>query len=299
LSAAEHKIASRQIVYKDLDVLADFLGQGLGYPPSYYRAVLRRLEKHRTPPGFPRFGYVLTDNSVIVGAIVQIYSNVAGEHGAAVRCHMASWCVGEAHRPYAALFFRKDLTNPDVTYINTSARPVAIPVIRAQGFGEYSSGQFLSVPLLSSRGSRVKERVRVLEAHVVPDVPFDTTTRQLLVDHADFGCIAFWISTKEAAYPFVFQQRLFKGFLPGAQVIYCRHVDDLSRFAQPLGRFLARKGLFLMRVDANGRLPGLPGWYFDRMEPRYCKGAAPRLGDLAYTQSVLTKYRRRPFSMGG
>ena len=296
---AERKIASRQIAHEDLDPLADFLGHGLGYPASYYRTILGRLEQHNTPSGFPRYGYVLTDNGVIVGAMVQIYSNVPSEHGVSVRCHMASLCVNEAYRAYAALFFRRALANPDVTYLNTSARPIAIPVVKAQGFSKYSSGQFLSLPLLSARRSIVSDDVRVLGASVVPDVPFEPAARQLLVEHDAFGCIAFWCATKEAAYPFVFQKRLFKGFVPGVQVIYCRHVDDLSRFAQPVGKALARKGIYLMRVDANGTLDGLLGLYFDRMEPRYCKGEPPGLGDLAYTQAALTEHRRRPFSMTG
>jgi hypothetical protein len=118
-----------------------------------------------------------------------------------------------------------------------------------------------------------------------------------LIDHEAFGCIAFWCVTKDRAHPFVFQRRSFKGFLPGVQVIYCQNAGDVSTFAPTLGFTLARKGIFLLRIDANAELGGLLGWYFDNMEPRYCRGGVPRLGDLAYTQAVLTKYTRRPHSM--
>jgi hypothetical protein len=289
--SATAKVVSRQIVDEDLDVLANYLGEGLGYPTSYFAGVLARLKSHATPPGYPKYGYVLTEGGKIVGAMVQIFSSVPGPDGPTVRCHMASWLVDPEYRAFAALFFRKALTAPGVTFINTSARPVAIPSIRAQGFKNYSNGQFLSAPLLKVGGD--SHKVRVVDASERPDVPFDPTHWQVLLDHLGYGCDAVWCLTPERAYPFIFHNRAFKGVLPGAQLIYSSSIDDFVRFARPLGRYLSRRGIFFVRMDANGPIAGLPGWYFDKMEPRYFKGAAPRLGDLAYTQAVLNKYLRR------
>jgi hypothetical protein len=52
------------------------------------------------------------------------------------------------------------------------------------------------------------------------------------------------------------------------------------------------RGKMLMRVDAKAPIDGLPGKCFDGMEPRYCKGAPPRLGDLACTQMAMRPFIR-------
>jgi hypothetical protein len=91
--------------------------------------------------------------------------------------------------------------------------------------------------------------------------------------------------TGERAYAFVFCPRVVKGVIPRAQLVYCRDLDDLVRFAGPVGRFLSLRGRFLVLIDANGPNPGLIGRYFDGQMPKYSD--RPRLGDLAYTEAAL------------
>jgi hypothetical protein len=293
------RISSRRISDEDLPALAAFLGDGLNYPAAYYLTVLARLKAHATPEGFPKYGYVLTDGANIVGALLQIYSTVPGTERPYVRCHMASWCVKEEYRAFAGLFYRKALSAKDVTFLNTSARPVAIPSIIAQGFQSYSNGQFASVPVLHAIGAGGSRGVRVVDARLDPQVPFDPAEAQVLADHASYGCICVWCVTAERAYPFVFHKRAFKGVLPGAQLVYCPSLASFARFAGPLGRFLAKQGVYIVRMDADGPIQGLAGWYLDKMERRYFKGVRPRLGDLAYTQAVLTKSLRRDAPLSG
>ena len=66
--------------------------------------------------------------------------------------------------------------------------------------------------------------------------------------------------------------RLVRGFVPCAQLIYCRDVSDLVRFAGPVGRVLARHGRPLVLIDANGPISGLLGWFGRGRMPRYFKG---------------------------
>ena len=90
------------------------------------------------------------------------------------------------------------------------------------------------------------------------------------------------------AYPFVFRPRLVKGFIPCAQLIYCRDIADFARFAGPIGRYLARRGRAIVIVDANGPIPGLIGIFRRGSKPKYFKGPQrPRLGDLAYTEYAI------------
>lgn len=290
-ASAAPRLTSRQIVDDDLSMLAPFLASGVGYPVSYFRTVLDRLRERQVPASFPRYGYVLLEGGAIVGAMLQIYSQVPGATGPMVRCHMATWCVDEAYRSVAALFFRKALNNPNVTFINTSARPVAIPTIKAQGFEKYSAGQFLVSPILAAIGRR--HAARVVPAGSPLGASGDPIEEQLMNDHASFGCIALWCVDEDGSHPFIFQRRAFKGYLTGVQLIYCRSVEEFHRFCPEIGLALARMRVFLVRMDALGPAPGCLGWYFDEMEPRYYKGMRPRLGDLAYTQSVLTTYLRK------
>jgi len=88
-------------------------------------------------------------------------------------------------------------------------------------------------------------------------------------------------------HPFVFRPRLVRG-VPCAQLVYCGGVEDLARFAGPIGSFLAARGRLPVIIDANGRMPGLPGIYVAGQMPKYFKGPdRPRRGDLAYTGTAL------------
>ena len=61
-----------------------------------------------------------------------------------------------------------------------------------------------------------------------PDVPFDPHERDLLREHAGYGCASLWCIANERAYPFVFRPRSVR-LLPCAQLVYCRSVDEIGR----------------------------------------------------------------------
>jgi hypothetical protein len=119
-------------------------------------------------------------------------------------------------------------------------------------------------------------------------VSFDPFEQETLTQHAAHGCISIWCATAERAYPFVFRPRLVKGFVPCAQLIYCRDIADFGRFAGPIGRYLALRGRPVVIVDANEPIPGLVGVFRRGSKPKYFKGPQrPRLGDLAYTEYAI------------
>ena len=76
--------------------------------------------------------------------------------------------------------------------------------------------------------------------------------------------------------------------MPCAQLVYCRDIETFTRFASPVGRYLALRGRPLTIVDANGPIPNLVGKYVPGKLPRYFKGPRrPQIGDLAYTEAVM------------
>jgi hypothetical protein len=128
----------------------------------------------------------------------------------------------------------------------------------------------------------------VISVDTEPDVAFDPGDRDLLAAHAKFGCRSAWCVMAERAHPFVFLPRMFKRRMPGAQLIYCPEVRDVVRFAKPIGRYLAARGLFLVSSDANSPIPEMNGRYLEGKSRRFFRGrTCPPIGDLAYTQMAM------------
>jgi hypothetical protein len=228
----------------------------------------------------------------VVGAILLIFSAVGNAGSRQLRCNVTSWYVEPEYKNFAALFASRAFRRKDVTYLNISARPAARPIIKAQGFAQYSRGQFVALPALHLACDTPAKMTNV---DTLPDAPFDECERELLADHAEFGCISVWCVTAERAYPFVFLPRLFKRWMPGVQLLYCHDVRDVVRFAQPIGRYLAARGLFLLSIDANGPIPKMIGKYLEGKSPRFFRGqACPPIGDLAYTQAAMFPWPELP-----
>jgi len=282
---AAPRIRCRQIVQGDLDRLADLFKRGFGArrTRTFWQRALACLKARSVPDDMPRYGYVLENAGAPVGAILLICAATPGD--GTVRANVSSWYVEEAFRSYAPLLVSQALKRKDVTYLNISPVRHTWPILEAQGYRRYSNGVFVALPALQrSRAGRV----RMLAADAEPDAPFAPFERDLMREHAGYGCLSFWCVTPERAFAFVFRPRFVKGVFPCAQLIYCADMAEVVRFAGPIGRYLARRGLPIMVVDANGPIAGLRGRYFDDTMPKYFRGPVrPRLGDLAYTEAAL------------
>jgi hypothetical protein len=284
----------REIERSDFEEVSELLGRRIGYPRDYFLELLQRMTTLPVVAGRPRYGRVLSFDGKIVGAILLIFSARMREAVSVVRCHVTGWAVEPAFKSLAALFFARDLAHKDVTYLNLSARwsPHTIPIIEAQGFVRYSDGEFLSIPALQFSAPD-RNKGTIVSGESLPSTSFEATDRKLLLDHSSYGCISLWCLTPERAYPFVFRRRLFKRIVPGAQLIYCSDIADFVRFAGPIGRYLARRGNYVVRIDASGPIPGLIGVYQNGVDCRYYKGPKPRLGDLSYTHLAMCDYLPR------
>ena len=109
----------------------------------------------------------------------------------------------------------------------------------------------------------------------------------LLIDHAGYGCWSVIAIISGKRYPFVFQIRTKRRFIRYAYLIYCRDMQSFLNYAAPLGRYLAKRGVFIVMIDANGPITGLRGKY-QKATPKYYKGPVrPKLGDESYTERVL------------
>jgi hypothetical protein len=177
------------------------------------------------------------------------------------------------------------LKHKHVTYFNITPAPHTLPVLEAEGYVRYCAGRFVCVPVLSSwsYGSRVKAAV----PEICPDKNLPSSEIELLLAHANYGCMSLICSSADRRHPFVFVLRRKFGLVPYAYLAYCRDLEDFVRFAGPLGRILAWRGFPLVVLDSNGPVRGLIGTYSASF-PKYFKGPdQPRLGDLSYSERVL------------
>ena len=281
-------IRCRQIADGDLGAVGALLARG--FPKSdgqFWQRALAQLARREPPAGLPKYGYLLESGGTPVGALLMICSAMRADGKLAPRCNLSSWYVEPAFRSYAPLLVSRALANKDATYLNVSPAPHTWPIIEAQGFSRYCDGVFVALPMLSGLFAGGSD-VQVFDAQTRPAVDFDPADEEILKQHAELGCISLWCVTSDRAYPFVFRPRRARKVVPCAQLIYCRDEADFVRFAGPIGRLLARRGIFFAVVDANGPVPGLVGVFRRGRMPKYFKGPQrPRLGDLAYTEYAV------------
>jgi hypothetical protein len=286
MSLLSPRIRCRQIGAPDIDRIVNVLTSGFRIRPhGFWVRALNRLSQHPTPPGFPKYGYLLECEGTPVGVLLLIFSSVVVDGEPKIRCSVSSWYVEAAFRSYAAMLTSHALKYQQVTYFNITPDPRTLPILEAQGYRRYCDGRFLAVPALSqwSRGSRVMMVVADIDA----EEDLTSYEIELLREHTEYGCMSVTCSATNRRHPFVFLPLWRKGVVPFAYLSYCRDVEEFVRFAGPLGRFLASRGIPFVVLDANGPIGGLIGRYSDGF-PKYFKGPdRPRLGDIAYSERVM------------
>lgn len=286
MSSPELRLRCREIGSADLDRIADLLTRGFPVRTrEFWVRALRRLSKHCTPPGFPKYGYMLECNGNPVGVILMICSSIEVGSEKRIRCNVSSWYVEPAYRVYGAILVSHALKHEPATYFNITPDPSTLPILEAQGYMRYCSGRFLAIPALSVRPWGA--RVTAVGPGTRADQHLRSSEINLLLTHAAYGCISVTCSWANRRHPFMFLPRRKAGVIPFAYLAYCRGLDDFVEFAAPLGRFLALRGFLSVVIDANGPIKGLVGWYSD-CAPKYFKGPdQPRLGDIAFSERAI------------
>ncbi len=274
----------REIVAADVEAVIALLTSGFSRERNrqFWDRAMDRLSRHPTPPGFPRYGYLLDNGGEAVGVILQIFSQ--DPRSGHVRCSMSSWYVMPPYRAYGSLLVSRALRHA-ATYTDATPAPFTWPLLEAQGYVRYCNGRLLA-PLWLSRGSEAA-RVLPVTDDITPDEHLTAAEIAMLRDHAAYGCIGLLCEAAGRRYPFVFVPRRRLGVVGVAGLIYCSAEAAVPRFAGALGRYLARRGFPLVVLDADGPLPGVPGLYTDN-RPKYFQGPdRPRIGDHAYSERAM------------
>jgi hypothetical protein len=295
MSSAQRQIQCCEIRSSDIDRIAHLLHSG--FPErsrDHWTLTLNRLASHKTPAGYPKFGYMLETDGIPVGVLLLIFSSmtVAGE--TRIRGNVASWYVEPAFRSHATMLTSRALAHKNVTFLNVTPARHTWPILEAQGFTAFGTGQFKAVPVfcLAPRGTRVT----AVSADTPPGEDLSAADITLMLHHASYGCVSVICTVANRRYPFVFSRRLhewrstrvpFSFALPHALLVYCRSLEEFVRFAGALSRFLAWRGMPMVFIESNGPIHGLIG-RFSPTSPKFFRGAhPPHIGDIAYTERVM------------
>ncbi len=279
------KVRCRQIGAADGDAIANLLAEGFpSRSRAYWTRALEMLSQRPLLDGYPRYGYMLECAEKAVGAILLLFSKT--RHSGEIRCNGSSWYVAPAFRGAGLSLLMRTLKHQAV-HTNVTPAPHVVPILEALGYQRFCKGLFAAAPSLAGPVGRTKI-VRVLDAPN-PGDGAPTDDLRLLLDHARFGCLSLWCETQGEGAPFIFRRRFVRALsvIPAAQLIYCDSIDQLARFAGPIGRYLALRGMPFIITPANGPIRGLPGKYFDDKPMYFRGGQPPRVGDLAYTEMAL------------
>lgn len=284
-------VRCRRIEPGDVDAVVGLLHAGFPRKPRrHWTKALALLSTHATPDGYPRYGYLLEADHVAVGVLLLIFAPPRDEGGGSARCNVSSWYVDPAFGPYGWLLNLAAIKHRPVTYVNVSPAAQTWPVIEAQGFARFSNGTFAAVPGLGGPFGGV--RVTRLRGGAVTDGVSPMLSRdevRLLRDHDAYGCLTLVCVKEGIPSPFIFRRRVVgRGLLPCAQLIYSRSIEEFVRFAGPIGRFLASRGMPFVLVAANGPISGLLGTYYENRPRMYYKGPdKPVPSDLSYTEAAM------------
>jgi hypothetical protein len=288
-SSPAPNVRCREIVASDYDELLAVLLKGF---PEWSREhcvrAIERLAGHTSPPGFPKYGYVLVADGTIVGVVLTIISSMTVNGQDRVRINVANWYVDPAYRGFATMLTSPLRAYKKATHLNVSPAPHTWVMLEALGYRRFCTGGFFALAALSGRS--VTAAVRRVTTEVAPAADLSPSEAELLRAHAALGCICVLCEWENQRYPFVFLPTniRWKGVpVPYAQLIYCRDFEAYVQLAGPLGRYLLRHGLPLVLSDANGPVPGLIGRYVN-WGVKFARGPfPPHLGDLSYTERVM------------
>jgi hypothetical protein len=284
------RLSCRVIAEADLNAVADLLARGF---PARARPAwvdgLDRLARRPVPPDLPRFGYCLQSEGALVGALLMLFARIETEAEPFIRCNLSSWYVEPAFRSYGSLLLARALRFKDVVFTDITPAPHTWPIVEARGFVRYCEGHFFTLPILNKPAPG--SRVRPIDADAPGKLALSVAEADLLVRHAAHGCLSLACDMPDGAHPFVFtrfQVRSGRLPLPCLRLVYCRSTADFALCAGALGRFLAKRRIVAVVMDATGPVRGLAGLYRAGRGTKFFKGPrAPRLGDLADSEFVL------------
>ena len=190
----------RQIDGGDIATVASLLTRG--FPKrdrQYWLRAFAQLTERESPPGLPKYGYLMESEGVPVGTILLICSTMRTGDAVVQRCNFSSWYVEPKFRVYGSLLLSQALQHKEATYLNISPSRHTWAKIEAQGFSRYCDGFFVAFPMVNGLLGGVP--AKVFSADRKPEVDFDPFDQEVLEDHAAHGCMSLMVRDARTGLP--------------------------------------------------------------------------------------------------
>ncbi len=254
---------------QNLGTALDLLAAGFrARPRSYWEHAADRISAFggNAALNLP-IGLLMRDGDRATGVAFTIASQRPHGEQSLSYVNFAAWYVEEDQRWRAPLMLRA-LTRLKCDVITDLTPSKAVQsLLPLFGFKAITTGYALNVTAFHG-GDGV---VEALDAGPGVDFPL----KEVLLAHGAFGAIPAVLRASDGATtPLLFKPGRFRG-LKIAHVVYCGSNARLHAGLGAVARFLRRRGITLVKLDAAvGRTPP-PGWVRMGRELRFARGQVP------------------------
>ena len=256
-----------------------------GFPEkseAFWSRGLSFVSAHHARLNFGEIGQLLMKGDDAVGVLLTIKSRLPDEDRMVV--NLSSWYVEPSSRWFAPRMLQMASSSQEETFTDLTPSPEACKLNERLGFSTVTD-YTLFYPLLPKALGPARARLRPL-ADVHPGA-LPAAMRDMLEDHARFGCMVAVMEADGRHHPLVFLKTMTKR-LPTARLIYCEDRQLAQRHISAIARHLLRKGRLAMTMAASDEERDAGGFAVLKSAPMQVKGVwNPRFINETYSELVL------------
>ncbi|HBT68381.1 MAG TPA: hypothetical protein DEB63_09230 [Agrobacterium sp.] len=240
------------------------------------------VNAHHARLNFGEIGQLLMKGDDAVGVLLTIKSRLPDEDRMVV--NLSSWYVEPSSRWFAPRMLQMASSSQEETFTDLTPSPEACKLNERLGFSTVTD-YTLFYPLLPKALGPARARLRPLAD--VPPGALPAAMRDMLEDHARFGCMVAVMEADGRHHPLVFLKTMTKR-LPTARLIYCEDRQLAQRHISAIARHLLRKGRLAMTMAASDEERDAGGFAVLKSAPMQVKGVwNPRFINETYSELVL------------
>ncbi|XHE14555.1 hypothetical protein PCC82_07430 [Agrobacterium deltaense] len=256
-----------------------------GFPEkseAFWSRGLSLVSAHHARLNFGEIGQLLMKGDDAVGVLLTIKSRLPDEDRMVV--NLSSWYVEPSSRWFAPRMLQMASSSQEETFTDLTPSPEACKLNERLGFSTVTD-YTLFYPLLPKALGPARARLRPLAD--VPPGALPAAMRDMLEDHARFGCMVAVMEADGRHHPLVFLKTMTKR-LPTARLIYCEDRQLAQRHISAIARHLLRKGRLAMTMAASDEERDAGGFAVLKSAPMQVKGVwNPRFINETYSELVL------------
>lgn len=256
-----------------------------GFPEkseAFWSRGLSFVSAHHARLNFGEIGQLLMKGDDAVGVLLTIKSRLPDEDRMVV--NLSSWYVEPSSRWFAPRMLQMASSSQEETFTDLTPSPEACKLNERLGFSTVTD-YTLFYPLLPKALGPARARLRPLAD--VPPGALPAAMRDMLEDHARFGCMVAVMEADGRHHPLVFLKTMTKR-LPTARLIYCEDRQLAQRHISAIARHLLRKGRLAMTMSASDEERDAGGFAVLKSAPMQVKGVwNPRFINETYSELVL------------